>query len=93
VTTVASRAHDGDNLFDCGRVGGIANALVARRTAGAESRHRRRRATASSSVEQQLGHDASSGSDSSSEHRSGYAEAHDRSVVSLRYRFIDQQQR
>jgi hypothetical protein len=38
----ASLAHDGDDLLDGGWIGGIATALVARRSAGVEARHRGR---------------------------------------------------
>jgi hypothetical protein len=57
--TVAGGAHDGDDLLDLGRIGRIPQSLVVRRTAGVESRHRCRRATSASAVEQQLGHDPS----------------------------------
>ena len=49
-------AHDGDDLFDLGRIGGVALALVARRSTGMESRHRRRRWTSTGAVEL-FGHD------------------------------------
>jgi hypothetical protein len=42
VRVVTGGAHDGDDLLDLGRIGRIPHALVARRTAGVESRHRRR---------------------------------------------------
>jgi hypothetical protein len=51
-----------DDLFDLGRVGRIAQALAPRRTTVVESRHRRRRSTSTGAIEQQLGHDPSSGS-------------------------------
>jgi hypothetical protein len=35
-------SHDGDDLLDCRRIGGIATALVARRSPGVEARHRDR---------------------------------------------------
>jgi hypothetical protein len=57
--TVACGAHDGDDLLNLGRIGRIPQSLVMRRTAGVESRHRRRRATSAGAVEQQLGHDPS----------------------------------
>jgi hypothetical protein len=46
VPTVAGDAHDRDDLLDGGRVGWIAQALVARRTTGVKAGHRRRRAPA-----------------------------------------------
>ena len=48
---------------------GVAVSLVAWRAAGVESRHRRRRSPTAGGVEQQLGHDPSSGSETSREHR------------------------
>jgi hypothetical protein len=62
VRTVAGGAHDGDDLLDLGRIGRIPQSLVVRRTSGVKSWHRRRRATSAGAVEQQLGHDPSSGS-------------------------------
>jgi hypothetical protein len=41
VRTVTGRAHDGDDLFDPGRIGGVAQTLVARRATGVKARHRR----------------------------------------------------
>jgi hypothetical protein len=41
VTAVAGRVHDGDGLFDSGRIGGAAQTLVARRATGVKARHRR----------------------------------------------------
>ena len=38
----AGLSHDGDDLLDGGWIGGIAAALVARRSAGVEARHRGR---------------------------------------------------
>jgi hypothetical protein len=55
-------ARDRDNLLDRRRIGGITHTLVAWRTSCTESGHRRRRAATTSSIEQQLGHDAPSGS-------------------------------
>jgi len=54
VRSVAGAAHDGDDLFDVGRIGGIAQTLVARRVAGVASRHRRRGSTSTRAVEQKL---------------------------------------
>jgi hypothetical protein len=54
--------HDGDDLLDLRRIGWVAQALVAWSMAGVESRHRRRRSTATGTVEQKLGHDPTSGS-------------------------------
>jgi hypothetical protein len=61
VRVVAGGAHDGDDLFHLRRIGGIAQSLVVRRSAGVESRHRRRRSTLTGAVEQQLGYDPSFG--------------------------------
>jgi len=60
VRTVARAAHHGDDLLDGGRVRGVADAFVAGRSTGVESWHRRRRATTSGGVEQQLRHSPSS---------------------------------
>jgi hypothetical protein len=62
VRSVAGGAHDGDDLFDLGRIGRVAQTLVAWSVAGVESRQRRRRSTSTGTVEQKLGHDPSSGS-------------------------------
>jgi hypothetical protein len=43
VRTVAGDLHDCDDLLDGGRVGRIAQALVARRSTGVKAGHRRRR--------------------------------------------------
>jgi hypothetical protein len=59
---VAGGTHDGDDLFDLRRIGRVTQALVAWSVAGVEPRHRRRRSTSAGAVEQQLGHDPSSGS-------------------------------
>jgi len=56
---VTGGAHDGDDLLDLGWIGGIPEALVARRSAGVESRHRCGRSASTGAVEQQLGHDPS----------------------------------
>jgi hypothetical protein len=53
-------ARDRDNLLDRRRIGGITHTLVAWRTSCTESGHRRRRPATTSSMEQQLGHDAPS---------------------------------
>jgi hypothetical protein len=42
VRAVAGGAHDGGDLFDLGRVGGVAQALVCRRVSCVEAGHRRR---------------------------------------------------
>ena len=60
--SIAGGAHDGDDLFDLGRIRRVAQPLVARSLAGVESGQRRRRSTSTGAVEQQLGHDPSSGS-------------------------------
>jgi hypothetical protein len=57
VGRAAGLAHDGDDLLDCGRIGGIATAFVARRAAGVEARHRRRRSAMASGIEQHRGHE------------------------------------
>jgi hypothetical protein len=62
VCVVAGGSHDGDDLLDLGRIGRIAQPLVARRMTGVEAWHRRRRSTSTGTVEQQLGHGPSSGS-------------------------------
>ena len=62
VRAVAGGAHDGDDLFDLRRIGRVAQALVARRATGVESRQRRGRSTSTGTIELQLGHDPSSGS-------------------------------
>jgi hypothetical protein len=62
VRTVAGGAHDGDDFFDLRRVRRVAQSLVPWRVAGVESRQRRRRSTSTGSVEQNLGHEPSSGS-------------------------------
>jgi len=59
---VASRAHDGDDLLDFGRVGGIAKTLISRRPTNMEAGHRCRRSASTSAVKQHLGHCPSSGS-------------------------------
>jgi hypothetical protein len=41
VRTVSGRAHDGDDLLDLGWIGGVAQALVARRATGVKAGHRR----------------------------------------------------
>jgi hypothetical protein len=59
---IAGGAHDGDDLLDLRRIGGVAQALVARRATHPESRHRCRRTAPACTIELQLGHDPSSGS-------------------------------
>src|SRR5687768_7129353 len=56
VRVVAGRAHDGDDLLDFGRIGGIAETLVARGSTGMEAGHGRRRPASTSTVKQHLGH-------------------------------------
>jgi len=63
VRAVAGHAHDGDDLFDFGRIGGIAEALVARRSAGMEAGHRCWRSASTSAVKRHVGHRPSSGSE------------------------------
>jgi hypothetical protein len=62
VRSLASGTHDCDDLFDLRRIGGIAQTFVAGRVAGVETRQRRWRSTSTGTIEQQLGHDPSSGS-------------------------------
>jgi hypothetical protein len=62
VRVVAGLAHDGDDLLDFGRIGGILETLVARGSTGMEAGHGRRRSASTSAVKQQLGHGPSSGS-------------------------------
>ena len=59
---VASLAHDGDDLPNFGRIGGVAKTLVSRRSPSVEAGHGRRRSTSTSAVKQHLGHGPSSGS-------------------------------
>jgi hypothetical protein len=54
VRAVAGGSHDGDDLLDVGWIGRVAQAFVAGSTAGVESRHRRRRSTSTSTIEQQF---------------------------------------
>jgi hypothetical protein len=56
VGVVTGGAHDGDDLPDLGRVGRIAETLVARRSTGMEPGHRRGRSTSTGAVEQPLRH-------------------------------------
>jgi hypothetical protein len=62
VRTVTGGAHDDNDLFHLRRISRMAQTLVARRSTGMESRHRRRRSTSTGTVEQQQGHGPSSGS-------------------------------
>ena len=62
VRVVAGRAHDRDDLLDLRRIGRVAQTLVARRATGVEAGHGRRRSASAGAIEQQLGHDPSSGS-------------------------------
>jgi hypothetical protein len=50
-TPVAGEPHDGDNLLDGRRVGGIELALVVRRATGVVARHRRGRAAPTGGIE------------------------------------------
>jgi hypothetical protein len=59
VHSVPGASHHGDDPCDRWRIGGVPLALVAGRTVGMESGHRRRRPTASGGIEQPFGHDAS----------------------------------
>ena len=52
VRAVAGGAHDGDDLLDLGRVGGVALALVAWRAAGVKPRHRCGRTPPTGAVKQ-----------------------------------------
>jgi hypothetical protein len=51
VQAVATAAHDGDDLFGTGRVGGVAAALATRRPSGQEAGHGRRRAATTQRVQ------------------------------------------
>jgi hypothetical protein len=62
VQLIPGLAHDGDDLLDFGRIGGIAETLVSRGSASVEARHRRRRTASTSAIKQQFGHGPSSGS-------------------------------
>jgi hypothetical protein len=62
VRAIPGGAHDGDNLFDLRRVGREAETRVSSCVTGVEIRQRCRRSTSTRAVEQQLGHDPSSGS-------------------------------
>jgi hypothetical protein len=55
-------SHDGDNLLDLRRVGGVAPVFVARRATGVKPRHRRRRPTTTGGIQPQLRHVSSSDS-------------------------------
>ena len=63
-TPIESAAAVSAARGDCGRScqAAVADALVARRTAGVESGHRRRSTTTTSSIDRRFGHDPSSGS-------------------------------
>lgn len=65
---VTGGAHDGDDLLDPWRVGGIAEALVSRRSAGVEAGHGRRRSPSAGVIKQHFGHGPSSGSKNEVEH-------------------------
>jgi hypothetical protein len=52
VDAVAGLAHDGDDLLDGGRIGRVAQPLVARRAPGEVAGHGDRRATAAGGVQQ-----------------------------------------
>jgi len=60
-------AHDRNDLLNLGRIRGIAEALVSRRAAGVEARHRRRRSASTSAIKQQFGH-GPSGSKTETDH-------------------------
>jgi hypothetical protein len=62
VRSVARGTHHRDDLFDLRRIGRIAQTLVAWSMAGVKARQRGRRSTSTGTIEQQLGHDPSSGS-------------------------------
>jgi hypothetical protein len=68
VRVVAGRAHHGDDLFDFGRIGGIAETLVPRRSTRMEAGHCRRRSASTGAVKQHLGHRPSSRSENEAEH-------------------------
>jgi hypothetical protein len=51
VGRIPGAAHDRDDLFDGGRIGGILKALVARRATAMKAGHGRRRTRATSSIE------------------------------------------
>jgi hypothetical protein len=53
VRTVAGRAHGGDDLLALRRIGGIPDALVARRPAVMKTGHRRRRSASTGAVKSQ----------------------------------------
>jgi hypothetical protein len=53
---VAGGAHDGDDLFDLGRIGWLAQTLVVRRVTGMESGQGRGRSTSTGTIEQKRGH-------------------------------------
>jgi hypothetical protein len=80
--------HDGDDLLDLRWIRRIAQPLVARRTTGVESGHGRRRPTSTSAIEQQLGHDPSSGSQNEPEDQ-----ASRRGVTSARRTLRDERYR
>jgi hypothetical protein len=50
VRSVAGGAHDGDDLLDLRRIGGIAQTFVAWGVSRVESRHRRGRSTSTGAV-------------------------------------------
>jgi hypothetical protein len=62
VWAVAGGAHDGDDLLDLRRIGRVAQSLVARRATRMKSGHGCWRSASAGTVEQQFGHDPSSGS-------------------------------
>jgi hypothetical protein len=62
VHPVAGDPHDRDDLLDGGRVGWIAQAFVARRTAGVKAGHRRRRAATTGGIKNgRSGHELQTG--------------------------------
>jgi hypothetical protein len=62
VRVVSGCAHDGDDLLNFGRIRGIAETLVSRRSTSVEARHGSRRSASTSAVKEHLGHGPSSGS-------------------------------
>jgi hypothetical protein len=86
VRAVPGGAHDGDDLFNLRRIGRVTQTFVAGRVTGMEARHRRRRPTSTGTVEQQLGHDPSSGSWNEPDYPPTRRTA-DPSPIGPRYRF------
>ena len=61
VRSLACRSHHRNDLFDLWGIGRIAQTLVAWSVAGVKARQRGRRSTSTGTIEQQFGHDPSSG--------------------------------